>query len=485
MPPTTPSAAARPHVFRGALLHATARLILLAIPLLVALGEHQCEAATPEPSAPNIIYIMVDDLGYGDLGCYGQRQIQTPHLDRLADEGMKLTSYYAGNTVCRPSRLVLWTGLHAGHAPVSSNAPYTMEDSLVTVPELLRKAGYATGGVGKWAQGTPGSGGEPIHHGFDFWMGYLDQGMAHNYYPTHLWRCAAGQCAKFPMPGNVLMDHPHARGRVAKPEHRKTYSHNVMTDQAFAFLRDVHDKPFLMHIHWTIPHTNNEGGRVTGDGQEVPDYGIYKDKPWPNVEKGFAAMVTLMDADVGRLVELLGELGVDRKTLIIFTSDNGPHNEGGHDHTFFDSNGPLRGFKRDLYEGGIRVPTIAWWPGVVPAGTTSDEPLAFQDFMPTACALAGVEPPQDIDGISFVPTLRGRPDAQPSHDYLYFQFGNRSSAVRQGPWKLVCLKPYRSRKLTTFELYNLDDDIGEQNNIADKHPDRVERMKAMMQEAGG
>jgi len=425
----------------------------------------------------NVIYIMADDLGYGDLGCYGQKRIRTPNLDKLAAEGMKLTDYYAGCTVCRPSRLVLWTGRHTGHTPINSNARYVFKPEDVTVAELLREAGYATGGIGKWAMGGPGSGGEPNKHGFDFWFGYLDQSEAHNYYPTHLFRCAGDRVEQVPLEGNVLMDDPRARGRVAQPEHRVTYSHDVMTEEALGFIRRNKDRPFLLHVHWTIPHANNEGGRVTGDGMEVPDYGMYEDKPWPSQEKGQAAMITRMDADVGRIVALLGELGIDRRTLILFTSDNGPHNEGGHQHEYFDANGPLRGFKRDLYEGGIRVPGIAWWPGRVAAGTESSEPLAFYDFLPTACELAGVNPPEDTDGISFLPMLLGEHDRQSHHDYLYWKYGKKE-AVRMGRWKAVRLAPEGP-----VELYDLADDVGESRDVAEKHPEVVDRMEAIMRQA--
>jgi uncharacterized sulfatase len=256
---------------------------------------------------------------------------------------------------------------------------------------------------------------------------------------------------------------------------RETWSHAVMTDHALDFLEENAGRPFLFHIHWTIPHANNEGGRVTGDGMEVPDYGQYADKPWPNTEKGFAAMVSWMDRDVGRIIECLKEKNIENRTLVIFTSDNGPHNEGGHDYTFFDSNGPLRGFKRDLYEGGIRVPTIAWWPGVIEPNSRSDEPLAFWDFLPTACELAGVEPPEAIDGVSFVPTLLG--EEQTSHDYLFWKFGNKT-ALRKGNWKAVRNKPNQPT-----ELYDLQTDIGEERNVAAEHAEVVAELENLMQAA--
>lgn len=438
---------------------------------MVLLLVSTCWAAEPNEveSRPNLIYIMADDLGYGDLGCFGQEVIKTPHLDQLAQEGLRLTSYYASNTVCRPSRLSLWTGKHAGHTAIDSNAAYVFQPSDVTVAELLRDSGYATGGVGKWAMGNTRNSGHPNLNGFDFWMGYLDQGEAHNYYPTHLWR----NRDKFVLSGNVIGDYPNGRGRVASQ--RRTYSHDVMTEQMLEFVRRHHERPFLLHVHWTIPHANNEGGRVLGDGMEVPDYGIYEGRDWPDLEKGQAAMITRMDGDVGRLVSLLGELNIRDRTLVIFTSDNGPHSEGGHKHTYFDANGPLRGFKRDLYEGGIRVPTIAWWPGTIEAGRTSDEPLAGYDWLPTACELAGVSSPSDVDGISFAPTLRQK--SQVSHEYLFWSYGPKK-AVRKGNWKAVI--PGRDKPL---ELYDLNKDIGETINVAAQFPNVVDAMRRIIAEA--
>jgi uncharacterized sulfatase len=248
-----------------------------------------------------------------------------------------------------------------------------------------------------------------------------------------------------------------------------------MTEQMLGFIRENYQQPFLLHVHWTIPHANNEGGRVLKNGMEVPDYGIYKDRDWPNVEKGQAAMITRMDRDVGRLIQLLRELRLAENTLVIFTSDNGPHSEGGHKHEFFDANGPLRGYKRDLYEGGIRAPTIAWWPGQIKPGSHSDEPLAAYDWLPTACELAGQDPPPEIDGISFVPTLLGH--AQTSHAYLFWSYGVKK-AVRQGKWKAVI--PGKDQPL---ELYDLANDIGEQQDLARKYPQRVAEMEEIIEVA--
>ena len=450
--------------------------------------------AADAPVRPNIIYVMTDDLGYGDIGCFGQQRIRTPHIDRLAAEGMKLTSYYAGCTVCRPSRLVLWTGKHTGHTAISSNAQYRFKPSDVTVAELLKEAGYATGGVGKWAMGGVGTTGHPNQNGFDFWMGYLNQSNAHNYYPTFLWE----NDQQVTLPGNVIGNEPAGRGRVASK--RVSYSHDFMTNAALNFIHRKKDNPFLLHIHLTIPHANNEGGRVNGDGMEVPEYGIYANKDWPAPEKGFAAMITRMDADVGRLMKLLKELGIDEKTLVVFTSDNGPHNEGGHKHEFFNSNGDLKGFKRSMHEGGYRVPMIARWPGSIEPARVSSHPSAFQDFLPTACALAGAKTPSGIDGISYLPTLLGNTDKQAKHDYLYCASleGATSVGVRFGKWKLVLYRsprPGRSKKTAAtsddsgnrkpdWRLYDLSNDIGEETNVASQHPRVVAEILALLKRDG-
>lgn len=452
---------------------------------------------------PNIVYIMTDDLGYGDLGCYGQEVVRTPHIDRLASEGMRFTDHYAGHTVCRPSRLVLWTGKHVGHTGLIGNRDFNLTGTENTVSGLLQDAGYATGGVGKWALGhveTPSEAdnpGHPNHNGFDFWFGYLNQSRAHNFYPTHLFE----NMRPVPLPGNVLLTgDERARGNVS--QQRETYSHDEMTEAALGFIRENSEQPFLLHVHWTIPHANNEGGRVLGNGMEVPDHGPYADEDWPEPEKGFAAMMTRMDGDVGRMVSLLAELGLEEDTLILFTSDNGPHQEGEHKVDFFDSFGPLRGYKRSMHEGGIRVPLIAKWPGRVNAGSVTDHPSAAWDFLPTACEIAGVEPPKDIDGLSYLPTLLGRGN-QAQHDHLYWASseGETSAGMRRGKWKLVRYrtdgKGRGSRKkaantpaakkrqektggLGDWRLYDLDEDIHEDHDLAAEHPGIVSEMLATL-----
>lgn len=458
--------------------------------------SRSCSAQGPATrSRPNIIYIMVDDLGYGDLGCFGQKVIQTPHLDRMAREGMRLTDYYAGHTVCRPSRLALWLGQHVGHTGLTGNRPRNLTSTEPTVAKALQAVGYATGGVGKWALGhvqNPSeidNAGHPNRNGFDYWFGYLNQSNAHNFYPTFLWE----NDQQVPLPGNVIDPNPAGRGRVSSK--RVSYSHDFMTDAAFRFIRENSSNPFLLHIHWTIPHANNEGGRVHGDGMEIPSYGIYEEKDWPNPEKGFAAMITHMDADVGRLFDLLKELKLDENTLVIFTSDNGPHNEGGHNHEFFDSNGPLKGFKRSMHEGGYRVPTIARWPGRIAAGTVSDHPSGGYDFFATACELTGATLPSGRDSISYLPTLLGQPERQKKHEYLYCASleGETSVGVRYGNWKLVQYRPSRKKKNKAdqsapaeadWRLYDLSRDIGEEHNIAGMHPEVVQKILAFLKRDG-
>ena len=314
-------------------------------------------------TTPNVILIVADDLGYGELGCYGQKQILTPNLDRLAAEGIRFTQAYAGNTVCAPSRCSLMTGLHSGHGRIRSNVqvPLTPED--FTLGDLAKRSGYQTAVFGKWAMGWEGSTGEPNRRGFGEWFGYLDQNHAHDYYPSFLWR--NGQT--WLLPGN-------------QGGQRRDYAPDWFERAATNFIRINEDRPFLLYFPTIIPHANNEMGT---NGMEVPTLGIYRDRPWPGPEKAKAAMISRLDATVGRLMEQLKARKIDEDTLILFTSDNGPHQEGGVDPAFFQSSGGLRGIKRDLYEGGIRVPLIARWPGKIRPGTTSDLPVAFWDILPT------------------------------------------------------------------------------------------------------
>lgn len=431
-----------------------------------------------DPPKPNILFILADDLGYGDPGCYGQKRVQTPHIDRLAREGMRFTQFYAGAPVCAPSRCVLLTGLHTGHATVrgnGKNAVLRPEDT--TVARVLKGAGYRTAVIGKWGMGNPGTTGIPSKHGFDSFYGYLNHSHAHNYYPDYLWRSdAPGEEPKrVPLP-NVVPDAKASGAGVATE--RKTYSHDRFTEEALAFLDKSaakKDNPFFLYLCYTIPHANNEAQKR---GMEVPDYGLYADRDWPDAQKGQAAMITRMDRDIGRLLDRLKTLGLDKDTLVVFTSDNGPHREGGNDPDFQDSNGPLRGIKRDLYEGGIRVPFIARWPGRCRAGAVSDHAGYFADILPTLAELAGAKAPTGGDGISITPTLLGREKEQKAHDHMYWEFYERggSRAVRRGKWKGI-----RPRWHAPVELYDLTADPGETRNIASAHPDVVSGITRQME----
>ena len=427
----------------------------------------------PAPRRPSILFILADDLGYGDLGCYGQMQIKTPNIDKLAAEGMRFTSFYAGSTVCAPSRATLMTGRHTGHAVIRGNGTVPLGPADLTVAEVLKNSGYATGAFGKWGLGEEGSPGMPGKKGFEEWFGYLDQVEAHNYYPVYLnRRDREGHERQIELSENL-------NGRKGR------YSDDYFTEAALNFLRINqpdqfnHYRPFFLYLPYTIPHANNELGSQTGNGMEVPDDAPYSNEPWPATEKNKAAMITRLDKYVGSLMEKLKESKMDKNTVVVFTSDNGPHKEGGVDPKFFNSGGPLRGIKRDLYEGGIRVPFIVWWPGKVKTGATSDEPLAFWDFLPTAAEIARLTPPKDIDGISFLPTLLGKAQTN-RHEFLYWEFHENGfkQAVRMGDWKAVRLSPNGP-----LELYDLRQDLAEKNNVADQHPDVMAKITEYLKTA--
>ena len=428
------------------------------------------QTATVREKRPNIIFILADDLGYGDLGCYGQETVKTPNLDRMAAEGMRFTDHYAGSTVCAPSRCALMTGLHTGHCWIRGNALLPLRPEDVTVAKLLKEAGYTTGIIGKWGLGEAGSTGIPNKQGFDYWFGYLNQRHAHNYYPTYLWRNEETVPLK-----NEVRDVNLPGGVATK---RIEYSHDLFTEDALSFVEQNRDKTFFLYLAYTIPHANNEAGQ---NGMEVPSLEPYADRDWPQPQKGHAAMITRMDRDIGRLFGRLKELGLDQNTLVMFSSDNGPHKEGGGDPTFFRSSGPLRGYKRDLYEGGIRVPMIARWPGRIKPGSVNNHICAFWDFLPTYCEIAGVETPQGLDGISLVPTLLGQPDRQKQHEFLYWEFHEqgKKQAVRMGDWKGVRLNVAKNPD-GPIELYNLQGNIGEKQNVAQSHPEIVAKIAEYM-----
>ncbi|HWW76392.1 MAG TPA: arylsulfatase [Pyrinomonadaceae bacterium] len=409
--------------------------------------------------APNVILIVADDLGRGDLGAYGQRFIRTPNLDRMAREGLRFTDAYAPAPVCAPSRASFMTGLHQGHARIRgnmgrNNERVSLRPEDVTVAEVLKGAGYRTGVIGKWGLGEPGTAGVPGRQGFDYFFGYLNQNHAHNYYPDYLWRDDE---------------------RVNIP--KGTYSHDLFTREALDFIRREAAAPFFLYLAYTLPHANNELTRKTGNGMEAPSDAPYTGEPWTPQQRNYAAMVTRLDADVGKVFELLKELKLDDDTLVVFTSDNGPQDksEGGYDQTLFDSNGPFRGLKRELYEGGIRAPLIVRWPGRVQAGRTSDYVTTLCDLMPTFAALAGARAPERTDGVSLLPLLLG--GRAPRREYLYWEFheGGFVQAVRVGRWKVVA----RNADGLT-EVYDLSTDPGEQHNVAARHHDIIMRASEIM-----
>ncbi len=442
---------------------------------LSALGATAGARATAAgKSTPNIIYVLADDLGYGDLGCYGQRTIKTPHIDRMAAEGLRFTQHYAGSTLCAPSRACLLTGKHTGHAHVRGNGDVMLRPSPddVTVAERLQQAGYHTAMIGKASVGCNGVPPEfPNEKGFDHFFGYLTHVDAHHYFPERLYR--NGEVITYP--GNTLHEGDQ-------------YSHDLFFEEVMGYL-DAH-REGLFFLHWSmqIPHASLYApeewkARYRGQFEEEPAvHRHYRDEDEPRTT--FAAMVSRMDWEIGQLLDKIQELDIADNTLVLFASDNGPMHEGGHDRFFFNSSGPLRGGKRDLYEGGIRVPHIAWWPGAVAPGATTDHPSAFWDFSATACELAGLDPPEDTDGISYLPTLLGRVDAQDKHAYFYWEFHEQGGkrAVRFDHWKAVQLG-MSERPYGEIELYDLARDLAEEHDLADEYPDGVEKAWVLFENA--
>ena len=467
---------------------ALAPVLLFIAPLLFAPLAAAEDAEIGSAAKPNIVWIMADDLGYADVGCFGGTAVPTPNIDSLAARGMKFTDFYAGSTVCAPSRSVLMTGLHTGHTPIRGNATVPLADGYVTVAETLQTAGYRTGLFGKWGLGEEGSEGAPNNQGFDEFFGYLNQHHAHNYYPAFLYR--NGQ--RVPQPNVVppaasAKDNPRMNDLYGEgyATEKGAYSADVIHAEALEFLENSASEPFFLYYASTLPHANNQARRRPGGGSEVPgtaygdgyapDCGAFADRTdWDDPTKGHAAMIALLDRQVGEIAAKIEDLGLTQSTLIVFTSDNGPHTESGHDVTQFTATGPLTGFKRTLTEGGIRVPTIACWPGHVQAGTESDLIAYFGDFFATAGELAGVEPPYGLDSISFAPTLMGFDARQERHDHLYWEFYEQGSkqAVRKGDWKAV-FRPLGSR---TPALYDLSTDLAERRDVAGEHPAIVAEM---------
>jgi len=451
------------------------RLVLVVPALLMGASAASTRGEQTPAARPNVILIQADDLGYGDLSAYGQRHFQTPNLDRLAAEGIRFTQYYSGSTVCAPSRASLMTGQHTGHVWVRGNGEIPLRPEDVTVGMALRDAGYRTAVIGKWGLGHEGTTGLPPLKGFEYSFGFLDHRHAHRQFTDHLFRNGS----------RVPVDVQH------------DYAGDLFTGEALEFIGRRDERPFLLYLNYTVPHAEmwapedavapfrsvfeeptpftNAAADARLTGAAGPTLG-YRSQPTPRA--AFAGMVTRMDRDVGRILARLLELGLDQRTLVLFTSDNGPHREGGADPAFFGSSGPLRGIKRDLYEGGIRVPMIARWPGTIPAGRTSDHAWAHWDFFPTAAELAGTTVPAGLDGMSMVRALRGEP--QPGHEFLYWEFHERGfqQAVRMGPWKGVRLKPG-----APVELYDLSRDLAEATDVAASHPDVIAKIEAYLKTA--
>jgi arylsulfatase A-like enzyme len=450
----------------------TLRTVLLTAVAVLVGG---CQPSVPE--RPNVVLILADDLGYGHLGSYGQEKIRTPSLDRMAEEGVRFTQFYAGSTVCAPSRSVLMTGRHTGHTSVRGNTggiPLLAADR--TLGEVLQEAGYATGVFGKWGLGDSGTAGIPTAQGFDAFVGYLHQVHAHFYYTPFLWENER----RLPLAGN-------ADGQ------RTTYSHDVITDRALAWVRAHQREPFFLYLAYTIPHTellvpDEALADYTGAFPEPSPYsgdGHYASQAQPR--SAFAAMVSHLDRDVGRLLALLAELDLEERTLVLFSSDNGGQEGWGVDLEFFEGNGSLRGSKMQLYEGGIRVPLLARWPGVIDPGAVSDQVWAFWDVLPTLAELAGAAPPDSLDGLSMLPALLGtrqvgRP--APRHEFLYWEYGNVlgqppiRQAVRWGDWKAV-----RGDLDQPLELYDLRTDVGEATDVAAQHPNVIARIRSYLDTA--
>lgn len=417
-------------------------------------------------ASPNIILILADDLGIGDLGCYGQRLIATPNLDRMAAEGMRFENAYAGAAVCAPSRCVLMTGLHAGHARIRDNHNHrgervSLRPDDFTVAELLKQAGYRTALIGKWGLGEAGTHGMPTRQGFDEFYGFLNQDHAAEYYPRHIWDGES----------EIIL----AGNQKPRPEH---FVQDLLTLRALDFLRRSADRPFFLYLAYTMPHADSEVARATGDGFPVPGYGPYAQRDWPQAEKGYAAAVSFLDRDVGRVLDALSELGIAGNTLVLFTSDNGPATVGGHSHQFFRSAGPYRGRKGQLYEGGIRVPAIARWPGRIPAGAVNRAIWNFADFLPLAAELAGLEPPRGLDGVSILPLLLGGERRQ-APEYLYWEAHGAkhfAQAVRVGRWKAI--RP--AGRSGPLELYDLEADPSESRDLAAKERAVARRLAGLL-----
>ncbi len=471
--------------------------ILIYLSLILTLFLSCTNAQKKGDKKPNIIYILADDAGYGDFGCYGQTHFPTPNIDKLAAEGMRFTQHYSGSTVCAPSRSVLMTGLHTGHTAIRGNKELKDREGQTPIPaeyltiaEVLKNAGYATGAFGKWGLGYIGSEGDAVNQGFDQFFGYNCQRMAHRYYPTYLW----DNQEKHYLEGNDWTN-------------TVTYAPDVVQDKTLEFIEDNKDKPFFAYIPLIQPHAEiiapddsilakfkgkfvedkpytgtNSKGQYRGASDYGPDIVISKYCSQEIPKAVFAAMMYRIDVYVGQIMNKLDELGIAENTIVMLSSDNGPHLEGGADPDFFNSGGGLRGYKRDLYEGGIRTPLIVKWPAKTKPGSVSNHVSAFWDVLPTCADVAGIEIDSQIDGISFLPTLTGK-KKQKEHDFLYWEFALKQGmqAVRMGDWKGVIYKLNNPEK-AKLELFNLKTDRAETTDVANQHPEIVAQIKQIMKE---
>ncbi|WP_240163881.1 arylsulfatase [Spirosoma taeanense] len=463
--------------------------------LFLAFKPHQAA-----PSRPNIIYIYADDLGYAELGCYGQQKIRTPNLDQLAREGIRFTQHYTSMPVCAPARCMLLTGRHGGHSYIRGNYemggfPDSLEGGQMplypgafTIGRMLQQSGYKTACIGKWGLGMANTTGNPNEQGFDYFYGYLDQKQAHNYYPTHLWENGK----PVPLNNPVISVHQRLAPERATPEgfayyQGKDYAIDRMAQKALAFVRQHRSEPFFLYLPYTAPHLSLQAPEdvvkeYVGKFDEKPYLGQqgYASTPYPRAT--YAAMITYMDKQIGALMQLLKELKIDDNTLVMFSSDNGAtFSVGGVEAAFFNSVGNLRGLKMDVYEGGIREPMLARWPGKIRAGQTTGHVSIQYDLLATLAELTGYKQPFTTDGISFLPTLLGQPSSQKQHAFLYWEYPEKGGqlAVRMGNWKAV-KTDVRKNRSGLWELYDLDKDVGETSNVAAQHPDLIRQADAIV-----
>lgn len=477
------AAVSYPQYLLGHLLHRITTLIIIAGAIFWSIFPCTKAFSADSARSPNIVLILADDLGYGELGCYGQKSIVTPQLDRMAREGMRFTHFYAGATVCAPSRSVLMTGQHHGRTRVRGNAgaanpvAQALRPDDTTVARMLQQAGYRTALIGKWGLGDvgPAETGVPRKQGFDEFFGYLNQHHAHNHFPDYLWRNEE----KVSLPNKIIPVGGNGGGYATEAVE---YADDLFADEALKFVAENKSRPFFLYWCMVVPHANNERTRELKNGAEVPDFGPYAGRDWPEPDRGQAAMISRLDGYVGRMLDKLRELGLAENTLVIFTSDNGPHNESNHNLARFEPAGPLSGIKRSLTDGGIRVPFIAWQPGRVVAGSESDHVGYFGDWMATAAELAGASVPPGCDSLSFAPTLSGQPGEQKQHEFLYWEFhegGFKQAALYQGRWKGI----RSGAPDAPVALYDQQNDLAETKDVAAEHPEIAAKIGAYLASA--